>query len=105
MIKKWTRKISSYSVNLLRKIIINISICMYSLLGFGACVRTYQWDGVSWLLHLYHCGLGGILAGKGKERCACVGGIVVSVRERGQGPRMTVAGDECVCVCLCGVCV
>ena len=48
--------------------IINISICMYSLLGFGACVRTYQWDGVSWLVHLYHCGLGGILAGKGKER-------------------------------------
>ena len=26
-------------------------------------VRTYQWDGISWLLHLYHCGLGGILAG------------------------------------------
>ena len=27
-------------------------------------VRPYQWDGISWLLHLYHCGLGGILAGK-----------------------------------------
>ena len=26
-------------------------------------VRPYQWDGISWLLHLYHCGLGGILAG------------------------------------------
>ena len=27
-------------------------------------VRTYQWEGISWLVHLYHCGLGGILAGK-----------------------------------------
>jgi hypothetical protein len=26
-------------------------------------VRPYQWDGVSWLLQLYRCGLGGILAG------------------------------------------
>jgi hypothetical protein len=26
-------------------------------------VRSYQWDGVSWLLQLYRCGLGGILAG------------------------------------------
>ena len=27
-------------------------------------VRPYQWDGVSWLLQLYRCGLGGVLAGK-----------------------------------------
>jgi hypothetical protein len=27
-------------------------------------VRPYQWDGVSWLLQLYRCGLGGILAGR-----------------------------------------
>ena len=27
-------------------------------------VRPYQWDGVSWLLQLYRCGLGGILAGE-----------------------------------------
>ena len=26
-------------------------------------VRPYQWDGVSWLLQLYRCGLGGVLAG------------------------------------------
>lgn len=29
----------------------------------GVFVRPYQWDGVSWLLQLYRCGLGGILAG------------------------------------------
>lgn len=35
-------------------------------------VRTYQWEGVSWLLHLYHCGLGGILAGASIRKNALI---------------------------------
>ena len=34
-----------------------------NILNKKVSVRPYQWDGVSWLLQLYRCGLGGILAG------------------------------------------